>query len=255
MLKPAWRELGNKVAAYSLFRRGWLAATVRPGAPVTRRLDRAASRDAWSRLFVTEGLAYARAAEAAPAETLPDWALAPWHFGLGLALAVRALPDLARAARRDELDAALAGFTRRALRAAVPGWEEAVLQGLGFAARLVRPRLIDRLDEAFRPLDPSLRGTFWHGVGRGLYFAPDRALPRQGPAARALQEALDRPPDGEARGHTLAGLGWAITLINLRHPEVLQAFLARHADDFPADGDFARGVAAASRLLAPIDQK
>jgi hypothetical protein len=94
-------------------------------------------------------------------------------------------------------------------------------------------------------LAPVLAEYFWHGVGRGLYFAPTHALPNSGSHRRAFEKAWREPPDEAGRRNATAGLAWALTLVNLRHPEILAGALRRSGDIGSAEA-FANGVASAA---------
>ena len=53
------------------------------------------------------------------------------------------------------------------------------------------------------------------------------------------------PPDGIGRAEALAGLAWALTLVNLRRPEVVAEALARADGDLAPGGPVEHGVCAA----------
>jgi hypothetical protein len=55
------------------------------------------------------------------------------------------------------------------------------------------------------------------------------------------------------RLNALAGLGWALTLINIRHPEILEAFLKHHGNALSANDAFANGVS--SSLMVWYDMR
>lgn len=58
------------------------------------------------------------------------------------------------------------------------------------------------------------------------------------------------------RQNAIAGLAWALTLVNIRHPEVLAAFLQHHGTEVAKDDAFANGVCSAMvvwREVSPGD--
>jgi len=250
----AWRELANKLDAFAGFHR-----TAFQGAEqgsFAAQVQEACSLGARS-LWALEGVAYSHAAAACRAgawprgllaaestSPLPDRALGPLHTGMGLALAIHWL--------RSEPGADPHGFAALCAESSRDGLAPAAFEGLGFAARLVFPHRLLPLDAALAGMGPEACALFWHGVGRGSYFALSRALPRSKSTWKAAGEALTTPPHELGRKNALAGLAWALTAVNLRHPEVLESFLARCQDHFghelPREASFAHGVAAAIRV-------
>jgi hypothetical protein len=102
----------------------------------------------------------------------------------------------------------------------------------------------------------QLEATFWHGAGRALYFLPSNAPPPCSAPWRAVGMARREPPHAAGRDNALSGLAWALTLVNLRHPEVLAALLAHHSPSAAECGPMADGISSAISLwhqLAPTD--
>lgn len=234
----AWRELGNKLDAFRWFQESRSGASPATGAD-----------DPFVRLWRTEGEGYRRA-QRCPEDALPHpvaatsgapGALLPLHTGLGLALATRAL-GAAPAARPGPLGPALDRFLAAAREAAAPGWEGAVVEALGLVARTLHPHRLAAIDEHLGRCGGASRELFWHGVGRGIYFAPTQAVPVGGPARRALEKALAEPPDDVGRAGAAAGVAWALTLVNLRSPEVVEELVARHRGE---PGPLEHGICAA----------
>lgn len=238
------RELANKVRAYERF----VSAPDVEGRDLAGAL---AGLDDWESTWVREGVGYRRGLRragtverAAPLDVADEWRL-PLHTGFGLGLAVEALDALSWRPDRGEVRSAVGRFARRALAGAGEGWRLAVLEALGLVARTLHPHRLGPLDEAVAAAGPELRRAFWHGAGRGLYFAPTAALPFvAGSAAQRLRELAAAAPDGEARDQVVSGWAWALALVNVRHPEVVAAALADGggAARSPA---FADGVACA----------
>ncbi|MFY9826212.1 MAG: hypothetical protein WAM82_32910 [Thermoanaerobaculia bacterium] len=212
------RELRCKVQAFSLFR---LA-----GAAPERALARVPRVDAWSRLFVLEGVGYVRGTASGP-QPVPDAAARiPVTMGWGLALAVRTLRSVSAGAPPAEALRDLAGVCRDL---APPGLAGVAFEGLGLVARLRGPKAMPLLARVLAEMDGDLEAYFWHGVGRALFFILGDAFPFGSPSGRALERALREPSSGLGRSNALAGLAWAMSLIGLPHPEILDLFLRRHA--------------------------
>lgn len=216
----SWRELGEKLRAFELFQ-GTSAAT-------EEELARSLSLDSWSRLWALEGLGYAlgSAGRSLP-RAVPAVAAVPLHTGLGLALGVRAVEEVDQGKSPRE---AVQDFAALCAEAARPGFAGAAFEGLGLAARTLRPGLVPELGRALDNLGSDLAARFWHGLGRALFFVPTNVVPWGSPSGRAMDKAQREPPHDLGRRNVIAGLAWAITLVDLRQPELLDNFLHRHAD-------------------------
>jgi hypothetical protein len=53
------------------------------------------------------------------------------------------------------------------------------------------------------------------------------------------------PPNESGRLNATAGLAFALTLVNIQQPEVLETFLARHGEDLSKNDAFSSGVSSA----------
>jgi hypothetical protein len=171
---------------------------------------------------------------------LPALAVVPFHTGAGLSFAGRLL---ATDGTRSPAD--LARWIALWEENARPGYGGIAVEALGLVARNLYPYLLPRLGELLRAIDPGLAEYLWHGAGRGLYFAPTHALPHSGALSRAFEKARREPPDESGRRNATAGLAWALTLVNLREPEILAGVLRRHGGEIGSAEAFANGVASA----------
>lgn len=242
------RELGNKLEVFERFQftLAEIGATGGASLPLAEAVRRAAARGPFARVWITEGIGHALA-ETSPrrgllasieAEGIPPEAWIPLHTGMGLSLAGRVLSTA-------DTPEALQRFLSLCMDNSLPGYAKAAFEGLGFAARNLHSRAVPEIDRQLARNAPGLVGYFWHGVGRGLYFSPVHAAP--GSTGAALAAAASEPPHEEGRRNAIAGLAWAVTLVNLRHPEVLEDFLVRHARQAArqADSALADGISSA----------
>jgi hypothetical protein len=55
-------------------------------------------------------------------------------------------------------------------------------------------------------------------------------------------------PHTLGRLNVLAGLAWALTLVNIRYPEILETFLKHHGDLLSTSDAFANGVSSATMI-------
>jgi hypothetical protein len=273
-----WRELRNKLEAFELYQRGVpIGAGGDLGAAVARARRLGPFRGVWA----LEGLGnqyaaaeWRRRPAAAPRRLLaagstpglPEDSLLALHTGMGLALAERVLGGLPPRPGSAELRRALARFLALCRDHSRPGYAGAAFEGLGLVARTLHPGLVAEIDaQLARPDGPAgddaagradLVSYFWHGAGRALYFLPSNAPPLCSAPWRAVGMARAEPPHERGRASALAGLVWALTLVNLRHPEVLAELLVHHPLSGAESAAVADGIGSAVVLwqdLAPGD--
>jgi hypothetical protein len=113
--------------------------------------------------------------------------------------------------------------------------------------------MIRIIDEGLSAIAPDVLSYFWHGVGRGLYFLPINALPCSSSTERAIGMAHDEPPHTLGRSNALGGLAWAVTLVNIRHPAVLEVFLQQCDEAMVGDDAFSTGVSTALMIWYDIE--
>lgn len=259
------------MAGRELLARWWAYATVRwcehlppvPAAELARRVERLGDHSRWGALWRLEALGYRHARGElrrgadlagllAPSRVgpLPATALPLLYAGAGLALFHRRLAALAA---DEPAMPAVARTVALCRRFAHPGLAPAALEPLGLAVRYFQPPRVAEVAAGLEPFGEALGGYFWHGVGRCLYFLPGHLGRLDGPGA-ALARLAEEVPPGPPRKHALAGLVFAVVLVNMRRPQVLEAMLRRHGrtEGRPAEGNeataddaFEYGVASA----------
>jgi hypothetical protein len=247
----AWQEAQRKLRAFNLFEQADAALDL------SALVARAAALGPHLAVWAIEGVGHVhteRAWREAPpqrllndehASDLPVRSLIPLHTGMGLSLAHRVLERLAPHCSDSELSAALAQFVALCCANARAGYEEAALEALGLVTRNLYPQLTAPIDRCLAANDQDLLAYFWHGVGRALYFAPTNFLPCAETRRRAVQAAFDEPPHELGRRNALAGLAWALTLVNLEQPEIIEAMLRQEGERLSKDDAFANGVGSA----------
>jgi len=252
------RELANKLAAYRLVRLRGPGPRVRygdrwadlvtevyrrePFAALFRleRVGRDLTQETLGRRGLPSGLL--RTAEVA---ALPESCLLMLHAGMGLAFAERTMGALPRGAVERDVAAALATFATLCADNALPGYAQPAWEPLGLIVRLFHPHRLAAVAGALAGYDAEPRLCFWHGVGRGLYFLPRYFRPgaTRRAVARCRREPLALAGD-EARTDALAGFVFAATMVNLRHPPVLEAVVATLGDAAAEEPVVAGAVAA-----------
>lgn len=258
----AWQELADKLEVFRLVRSvGRLIGVPGAGEPfdLPALVERAYELTPFQALWAVEGLGHDYALHAWPAEGAPRGLLAPatsdglppssllmLHAGIGLAFAERRVAPLGPGADDDELDRVVADVVELARTNALPGDIGATWESLGLFTRSFHQQLRAGIDASLRRVAPQVVPYYWHGVGRSLYFLPVNFVPCGRVTWRPFEMARREGPDTAARRGAIAGLAWAITLVTMRQPEVLDHLLLRpHGEELAADDAFANGVASA----------
>lgn len=248
----ALTELEAKLHAFELFRWAERAAGAggEDGGDLEAAVRGALRLEPWRAVWVLEGLGYARGAAAArpgagPGEGVhPRWWI-PLHTGTGMALAEHTLAGLGGGREEAVIRRRVAALAELCAELSAPGYALATFEPFGFMARMLEPRLVRPVAAALGGLDPELSAAFWHGVGRGCYFAPPAFS-----GARGLEAAWRAAPGSAEALETVAGAAWALTLVNLPRPAVVEAGLAAAHGNLPPETlpAVADGVASAVRL-------
>lgn len=173
---------------------------------------------------------------------LPPGSLTMLHAGIGLSFAQTLLDDLRWYTPQEELRRKVAEIARLCEDNSLPGYVGAAYESLGLVSRTFHPTLVAEIDEAVAAAAPQVRGYFWHGVGRAIYFWVFNFLPCSD--WEIFQMARREAPDEEARLSAFAGAAWGYALVNQRNPRIMAELLIRpHGEDLARDGGFANGIA------------
>ncbi|MEM7587214.1 MAG: hypothetical protein AAF560_27740 [Acidobacteriota bacterium] len=253
----ALQELRNKLEAFESFQYVEQILDFRSLAAedLKQHLEQASESNPYLGLWLTEGLGFAFAEAAWEAgepsrllrqeklDDLPSESLIPLHTGMGLALSRRVATYLPT----GDLDQELERFAARCVDNAREGYGLAAYEALGLIVRQLAPEQVARVDAALsRSDDPRHRSAFWHGLGRGLYFVVSQAWP--GSTGRAVAKIRSEAPTDLARWNAMAGLVWALTLVNIRQPGVVAEFLASQSFERDEQDAIGNGIASASLL-------
>lgn len=253
------QEFRNKLHAFSTFRYidTVLDLALDDQALLGDLLARVDQLDTYTAVWATEGVGYYYAERAKntgqsthhllsakAVSTLPARYMIALHAGLGLSLAQQYLGQLPYAASKHELDRTIRRFMAHCCSAAQPGYAPVSFEALGLVTRLLYPQWVETIDRILATSTPD-QAVFWHGVGRGLYFLPTNVLPSSHSAANILKNLLAEAPHDVARLNAISGLAWPLSLVNIYHPEVMEAFLRHHGDILDRDEAFSMGVSSA----------
>jgi hypothetical protein len=273
-LTAGWRELWNKAQAYRLVglrqRRPSHAAAGAGGGPpdLAELVAEVYGRWPQTAVYRLERLSYELVLAlwrlgqppsglllAATGTPLPEAALPLLHAGLGMALARRLLRPPLSARQPAALAARLERFLELVRGNARPEYEAVAVESCGLVVRMFRPWLHAAVARWMAGAGRHLERLYWHGAGRAMYFLPGSLAPLPGSARRALRRCRREPPDALTRQDALAGLAFAVTMVNWHQPWLIERLF--HLLGEPAassrfgggvDGDeaaaFASGVAA-----------
>jgi len=176
--------------------------------------------------------------------TLPPGSLLMLHAGIGLSFAQHVLGALRWNTPQDEINRMVAEIVRLDRENSLPGYVGAAYESLGLVTRSMHPTMVAAVDRAVREVAPEVRGYFWHGLGRALYFWLFNFLPCSD--WQIFQMAAREAPDEPARLSAIAGCAWAYVLVNQRQPRILADLVIKpHGRELARDGAFANGVASA----------
>ncbi len=178
---------------------------------------------------------------------LPPGSLSMLHAGIGLAMAQALLGRLRCETRQDEIRRLVAEIVRLDRESSQPGYVGAAWESLGLVSRTLHPTRVADIDQAVRAVAPEVRGYFWHGVGRALYFWVFNFLPCSD--WQVFEMARREAPDEEARLNAWAGAAWGYALVNQRQPRIMAELLIRpHGEELARDGGFANGIASSMMM-------
>jgi len=164
------------------------------------------------------------------------------HAGMGMSFAKKVLAGLTPTSESAAVRHAIERFSTLCRKSSRVGYTGAALESLGLATRTLYPDLVSIVEREIPTVDSDLQGYFWHGVGRAIYFDPMNMLPSVNAPWRAVKLLDQEAPHPLARRNVVAGLAWAITVVNMRYPEVMETFLRHHADLAWAEDAFTNGV-------------
>jgi hypothetical protein len=224
-------------------------------------VDKVAAMPTFPRVWATEGLgnwfgdvAVAKAA-GGPDPTalltdpslasLPPWSMTMLHAGIGMSFAKAILVKLDPTSSSESIRAGIARFVTLCRNSSRPGYAGAALESLGLATRTLYPNMLLLIDREIPSVDPDLHGYYWHGAGRAMYFEPMGMLPSVNAPWRVIRRLDQEAPHDLAKRNILAGVAWALTVVNMRHPIVMEAFLRHHGALAAQNDAFTNGVTSA----------
>jgi len=256
-LNLAWEELKNKLEVFVLVKNLASILKLPPTGgefiPLAQLVPRAYSVPDFQALWAVEGLGHYCAdsyyahfgdpqglLEEAKAQ-VPEKSLLMLHTGMGLSFADRLIGNLnVDNPSADKTRAAVEQFVSLCRNNSRKGYLGAAVESLGLVTRDFYPELIEIVPKQLNLIAPELMGFFWHGAGRALYFSREYFLPVLTRVWSGVDEEAKACPD---RQSAMAGLAWAVTLVNMRQPAIMQHVLPSYTQDASLEQGFANGVA------------
>lgn len=170
---------------------------------------------------------------------VPAKSLLMLHAGLGLSFADNLLGTVSPSAPRQEIHNVVQTFVTLCKENSRQGYLGAAIESLGLVTRTFYPTMPNLIHDELEEIAPELLGFFWHGYGRALYFGPAYFLP----VLRSAWGGIDSEISGlRDELSAAAGLAWALTLVNMRQPEIEEGVLKTYISGSKFQEGFANGV-------------
>lgn len=175
----------------------------------------------------------------------PQWqkALLMLHAGIGLGFARYWVEPLRPDCPEAELRNAVLRVIELCRNNSRPGYCGAAVESLGLVSRFIHnAAFCRRVHQVLVEAAPDCTGYFWRGCGRSLYFGPKNFMPGFARPSRAIGMCDEEAPDEQCRQGLISGVAWAITVVNMETPEVMEWVLANMRDYFGDNPGFENGV-------------
>jgi hypothetical protein len=223
--------------------------------PLTELVARAYSLEPFPALWAVEGLGkyYADTfwqGNAVPQKVLtdesvkdlPPKSLTMLHAGIGMSFASHLLKTVTPHSRVSEIRKVLEEFVTLCKENSREGYTGCALESLGLATRTFYPEMVPIVDRQLLEIDRDVVGYFWHGVGRAIYFNPGLLLPVCGSPWQGIELCWREARHEVALLNAIAGMAWAVTLVNMRSPEVMEHLLSGHGNQLSEGDAFSNGI-------------
>jgi hypothetical protein len=256
----AWANASNNAEIMQLVAHcGSILPAAGTSVPLSELVDKAYAQGPFPALWIVEGLGhyyadlfYERGEVPSgvltdPAlDTLPDKTMTMLHAGIGLAFAKRNLEKITSRSTSADVRSAVENFITLCKNSSRPGYAGAAYESLGLVSRTFHGLpILRKVDEELAAVAPELVGYLWHGAGRGVYFSLPDFIPAMHTPWRAVDMCKLEPPHDVGRRNMTAGFAWALTLVNMRTPIVMETMLKYHGEEFAKDDAFSNGVMSA----------
>jgi hypothetical protein len=260
------QELQNKVQVFTLVRT--IPSTLQlpsepPYPPLLGVIQRAYAMELYPALWAVEGIGhwygdtfFTRHAvprgllKEASVRDLPAESLTMLHAGIGMSFAQHWMQTVNHLSFSADIRLALEQILALCRENSRPGYEGAALESLGlitgngqFYSDTRPDEMVQIVSRELARLDPEAFEYFWHGVGRAHYFLPIHFIPGYGSIWHAVGMIRQAVPNRSAWLNAMAGLAWGVTMVNIRHPQIVANLLRYYGAQISGDDGFANGVA------------
>ena len=124
-----------------------------------------------------------------------------------------------------------------------PGYFGAAMESLGLVSRFMGDmKYCHKVNAVLQSYAPDCRGFFWRGAGRAIYFHPVNFFPGLLTPCRAINMCRREATDPEALQNLIAGVSWAMTIVNMITPQLMEWAIANHDDYFSGFPGYFSGV-------------
>ena len=176
-------------------------------------------------------------------ESLPSESMTMLHAGIGLSFARSCLRGLSAGSPRAELRKALEEFIKLCRGNSRPGYTGCALESLGLVTLILHdPEMARALDRELAEIEPLVATFMWRGAGRALYFHPRNFIPGLRCPWPGIEMSRQVAPHETARKNLRAGVAWPTTIVNMRHPEIMETVLLYQGEDSPERDLFVNGM-------------
>ncbi len=176
-------------------------------------------------------------------KSLPDGSMTMLHAGIGLAFARSCLKGLSAGSTRAELRHALEKFIQLCRDNSRPGYTGCAFESLGLVSLILHnPEMARALDRELAEIEPVVATFMWRGAGRALYFHPRNFVPGFRCPWRGIEMSRIIAPHEMARQNLRAGVAWPTTIVNMRHPEIMETVLLHQGENYPDRDLFINGM-------------
>ncbi len=185
-------------------------------------------------------------------DDLPRKSMTMLHAGIGLSFAKRSLEGLNPDSNPPALRAALEKFIQLCDGSSRKGYAGAAYESLGLVALILHsPEMARVMDRLLQTIKPAVAEFMWRGAGRALYFHPKNFIPGLKSPWRGIAMCKAIAPHATAYSNLRAGIAWATTVVNMRHPQIMESVLLHQGENHPDRDYFVDGVI--SSLLMRFD--
>ena len=259
------RELRNKFTVFNLVKQVHTLLDLPDEPPYPSLADavgRAMALEEYPRLWVIEGLGHYHGdtfwqrnmipqsiLRDEEYDGLPRESLTMLHAGIGMAFAQHLMKTINHLSPASEIRQVLKEFIVLCKENSRPGYEGAALESLGLISRHgqfysdTRPtEMVLMVSNELAQLDTEVYEYFWHGVGRATYFLPINFIPGYGSISHATDMIRSLAPDDIALRNGISGLAWGVTMVNVRHPEVMENWIGPQQEFLTQNDALTNGV-------------